>query len=255
MKIGSFARFTDRAGLRAPHAVIATQGCAWRCPGCGFPDLVDPACYGRTVAEEQVLGWLAEHRAEVAAVVLTGGEPTYQPDLPDFIEEVRELGLPVHLETNGAHPAMLQQLLYRGALARLALDLKAPLHNYGAAAGARVDVEAVRRSLWIARQAQIPVEITMTPIPGLHTTEELRELARFLKGAAKVVFYEYNPAQALRADFRLRRPYPPRPLDNMGRYFAARVKAFELRRGWPVGEEIDLAATAKAATAPALAGA
>ena len=41
---------------------------------------------------------------------VTGGEPALSPDLPEFLAEIRALGYPVKLDTNGTRPDLLKEL-------------------------------------------------------------------------------------------------------------------------------------------------
>ena len=105
-------------------AVVFTQGCNFRCPFCHnaallplTPDAVP------IISEASILQRLGARRRQLDAVVISGGEPTLQPDLESFLREVRSLALRVKLDTNGSRPDVLSELLEaRGAVARLHRD-------------------------------------------------------------------------------------------------------------------------------------
>ena len=61
----------------------------------------------------------------VHAVALTGGEPLEQPDfLKTLIEDIRHLGLPIYLETNGLSEEGAKELA--GYVDIVAMDIKLP---------------------------------------------------------------------------------------------------------------------------------
>lgn len=48
--------------------------------------------------------------SEFKFVVLTGGEPTLEPELEDLCKELQFWDIPVHIETNGTNPSKLARL-------------------------------------------------------------------------------------------------------------------------------------------------
>ncbi|MGM0551903.1 MAG: anaerobic ribonucleoside-triphosphate reductase activating protein, partial [Bacteroidota bacterium] len=106
--------------------VLFTSGCNLRCPYCHNATLLR----GENLSvypSEQVLSWLALNRQLLDAVVVSGGEPTLHKGLLPFFRNVKELGLKTKLDTNGTHPALLQQLIEQRLLDFVAMDIKAPL--------------------------------------------------------------------------------------------------------------------------------
>ena len=73
-------------------AIAFTQGCNFRCPYCHNPELVDPDLFGDCLPEEGVLSFLERRRGKLDALTISGGEPTIQLDLIDFIKRVRKIG-------------------------------------------------------------------------------------------------------------------------------------------------------------------
>ena len=86
---------------------VFTGGCNFRCPYCQNSELVlDPAAFPKR-SEEEVMTFLKRRKGILEGVCITGGEPTLQPDLPEFIRKIRELGYLVKLDTNGYRPEVL----------------------------------------------------------------------------------------------------------------------------------------------------
>jgi len=137
MLIGGLQKLTlvDYPGKVA--ATVFTCGCNFRCPFCHNPELVIPQEISRQpkISPEEVLGFLRERVGQLDGVCVTGGEPTIQDDLPDFIAKIKELGFLVKLDANGSRPAMLERLLVGGLLDYVAMDIKAPLDSLKQANG------------------------------------------------------------------------------------------------------------------------
>ncbi|MGY4706161.1 anaerobic ribonucleoside-triphosphate reductase activating protein [Candidatus Bipolaricaulota sp. J31] len=163
-------------------AVIWTVGCNLRCPFCYNPELVLPERAGTIdpLDPEGVLATLAERAGFIQGVVITGGEPTLQGDLVDFITEVKKLRLLVKLDTNGTNPGVLEELFRKALVDYVALDIKAPFERYAELTGLPREeapgvVAEVERSLEIVREMAPAYEIRTTLAPGL-TADDIREI-------------------------------------------------------------------------------
>lgn len=179
MKIGGFTRFSliDYPGHVA--AVVFTQGCNLRCPYCHNPELVYPEQYGPLVAEAEVETFLAKRRGQIEGIVISGGEPTLQPDLPAFIMKLHWYGYKVKLDTNGTNPEMLKQLLASGQLDFVAMDVKAPFAKYHTLAGVKADTSAIRESIAAIKASAVAHEFRITLDTRYLVSEDLTEIYRF----------------------------------------------------------------------------
>ncbi|MBK8189453.1 MAG: anaerobic ribonucleoside-triphosphate reductase activating protein [Vampirovibrionales bacterium] len=196
-------------------AVVFTQGCNFRCPFCHNPALalsrqsIDPA-----LTLQSVLAFLEKRRGKLDGVVICGGEPTLQPGLGRFMETVRAMGYALKLDTNGARPDVLADLLGRGLLDFVAMDVKAPLENYAAAAGlAHVDTEAIARSIELIRASGVAHEFRTTVVQPLHTPEDLYAMGRLTQGAQRYVLQRFKPGDLVDPDFaRIAQGFPEQAL-------------------------------------------
>lgn len=182
MKILGFQKTTllDFPGKVA--ATVFVGGCNFRCPFCHNRDLVlgDASAY----SEEEILSYLNKRRGVLDGVCITGGEPTLQSDLEEFIRKVKELGLLVKLDTNGYRPEVLLNLLKKNLLDYVAMDVKASAENYGNVTGtANVDMDKINESIQLLKKAGIPYEFRTTVVKGLHTKEEFHKIGELLQGA------------------------------------------------------------------------
>ena len=106
-------------------ATVFTGGCNFRCPFCHNGELVlDPGCQP-LIPEEEVLSYLKKRQGILQGVCVTGGEPTLQKDLKDFLRKIKELGYPIKLDTNGYMPGVLWDLMQEKLIDYVAMDIKA----------------------------------------------------------------------------------------------------------------------------------
>ncbi|MCS7240215.1 MAG: anaerobic ribonucleoside-triphosphate reductase activating protein [Candidatus Bipolaricaulota bacterium] len=176
-------------------ALVFFGGCNLRCPFCYNAELVLPELLENLspLSLEEVLNQLAERVGFLDGVVITGGEPTLSPSLPDFVRRLKNLGFLVKLDTNGTNPAVLADLLATGLLDYVALDFKAPLARYGEYTGlaeaGRV-VEAVCRSFQLIAEKAPDYEVRTTVAPGL-TAQDLLQIAQEISGAKRYVLQPF----------------------------------------------------------------
>ncbi len=114
---------------------VFTARCPWRCPFCHNASLVLEPESQPTIPEEELFSFLARRKGLLDGVAVTGGEPTLQRDLPDFLRKIKSLGFAVKLDTNGTNPAMLRAILDEGLADYVAMDIKAGRENYSAVTG------------------------------------------------------------------------------------------------------------------------
>lgn len=170
-------------------ATIFTGGCNFRCPFCHNSGLVQDPFKEGMVPEDEVLAFLDKRKKILKGVCITGGEPTLQPDLPDFIGKVRKMGYRVKLDTNGYRPEVLRELLESGLLDYAAMDIKNCPEKYGAAAGLILSGNAggfelgkIEESIKLLLDGQIDYEFRTTVVKELHTVEDIAAIGAWVKG-------------------------------------------------------------------------
>ena len=101
------ASFLDWEGHVA--AVIFMSGCNFKCPWCHNSDLV----FNKTtpIKVTEIIEDIKRRKLFLDGVVISGGEPTCSLGLISMIREMKKIGLPIKLDTNGSHPEVLKRLL------------------------------------------------------------------------------------------------------------------------------------------------
>ena len=171
---------------------LFTPGCNLDCFFCHNRGLLNPSRNTPVIEQTSLFDWLSRRKGFLDGVVITGGEPTLQPDLPLFIERVRQLGYPVKLDTNGTRPAVLASLLNAELLDYVAMDVKGPRQKYNEICGVPVDEGAIDASIRHLRRGTVDYEFRTTCVPQL-TADDLVAVALRVSGARRFVLQQYRP--------------------------------------------------------------
>ena len=204
MLLGGFQPLTliDFPGQVA--CVVFTQGCNLRCGYCHNPGLLarQVSKEAAAPAERQVFGFLEQRHGLLDGVVISGGEPTIQEDLIEFLCHVRELGFLTKLDTNGTRPAVLREALERGLLDYVAMDVKHDPARYAEIAGVSVDPSDLAASRNLILNSGVDHEFRTTIVPQIHDESAMAEIARFCAGASRFVLQGVLPRHAMEPSFR-----------------------------------------------------
>ncbi len=188
MNIGGFVKnsFVDYPGNIA--AVIFTVGCNMKCWYCHNKHLLG---YSNKQAEIEILDFLSSHSGFLDGVVISGGEPTLQPDLKEFILKIREFGLKIKLDTNGTDFDTLKDLVDNKLIDYVAMDIKAPLDKYEMITKTKDDMISIKNSIDYLLSDVVDYEFRTTYSPDL-TKEDIEEIAKTIAGAKRYAIQRYR---------------------------------------------------------------
>lgn len=177
-------------------ATIFLGSCNFRCPFCHNSSLVLHASREPEISREEVLSFLKKRKGILEGVCITGGEPTLSPELGDFLQEIRDLGYPVKLDTNGSRPETLKELVSKGVVDKIAMDIKACPENYGNLAGLLYpDLDSIGKSVDFLMEGHVDYEFRTTVVKELHTEKDFREIGQWLKGAKAYYLQAYKDSE------------------------------------------------------------
>jgi pyruvate formate lyase activating enzyme len=178
-------------------SVVFLPGCNFNCPYCSNWILVHEPETLPVINLNTIDNFLSGRKDFIDGVVITGGEPTLHPWLPELAKHFKSLGLLVKLDTNGSNPEVLSALLAQNLLDYIAMDIKAPFNEkYQEAVGANVDIQKIRESICLIIASGIDHEFRTTVIPGLIGEKEIESMAKELSGAKKYVLQWFVPQHA-----------------------------------------------------------
>ncbi|MDD3487058.1 MAG: anaerobic ribonucleoside-triphosphate reductase activating protein [Candidatus Moranbacteria bacterium] len=193
MTLGGLQKLTliDYPGHIA--ATVFTAGCNFRCPFCHNPELVSGIKYDvSSVLVDDFFKFLNGREGKLEGVCITGGEPTIQPDIADFIRKIKNLGFKVKLDTNGTRPDVLRTLFSEKLVDFAAMDIKNTPEKYEKTTNASLDIERIKLSVNLIQNSGADYEFRTTVVPGLHEETDFKEIGRWLKGAKKYVLQEFE---------------------------------------------------------------
>jgi pyruvate formate lyase activating enzyme len=233
MIISGIQKFTllDFPGRTA--CIVFTGGCNLRCRFCHNPEFVLPEALAALrksfIPEVAVLNFLRERRGLLDGVVITGGEPTVNPDLGEFIRAVRSLGFAVKLDTNGNRPEALRSLLEAGLLDYVAMDMKTSGERYRELAGETADSEAIRESTALLINGTVEYEFRTTLIKEHHDSTTLEKLRASLLGAKRLALQNFRNGITLDPLFRNHHGFSVEHLEELRTFFQATIPEVILR--------------------------
>lgn len=202
MKIGGFLPTTLLDYPEKLACTVFTYGCNFRCPFCqngslvlGTPSGVSDAS---TYRSSDILERIEKRKNILEGVCITGGEPTLQKDLSDFLREIKNLGLLVKLDTNGSRPDVVKSLYQEGLIDYVAMDVKSSKENYPAVSGiSKLSIVAIEESVEFLMHSGIAYEFRTTLVKGLHTYADMEAIAAWLNGAEKYYLQSYEDSEQI----------------------------------------------------------
>ena len=209
MRIGGFQSFSlsDYPGMTA--AIVFTQGCNFRCPFCHNGSLIPMVDEReRLIPTSRIFRHLRERVGMLDGVVVTGGEPTLQPDLPQFLRRIRDMGYAVKLDTNGSRPRVLRRLIAGSLVDYVAMDIKAPMNRYDILTGVDAPARAVRASIKLIARSGVQHEFRTTVVEPLLSDADIASIGGMIPAGSPHTLQEFNPEHAFDPALRTFVPAP-----------------------------------------------
>lgn len=166
--------------------VLFFTGCNLRCKFCFNGPLLD-FDEQHLVDLERVFEELDTHRYLVDGILVTGGEPTLQPEALHAIGEwTHNHNLKFGLMTNGTKPSVLQELIDANLLDYVAVDIKTSPNEKEYAHITQTDHEifpAINETIALLKSSKINYEFRTTLVPSL--IDKIPQLEKILKWIGK----------------------------------------------------------------------
>ena len=172
--------------------VVFTQGCNMNCFYCHNKELIPCHSDKELIQEKEIFQFLEKRMKYLDAVVISGGEPTMQQGLEEFIKNIKKMGFKVKLDTNGSNPHIIENLVSKKLIDYVAMDIKAPITRYKEFCGSEnILVESLKRTIKFLLKNYVGYEFRTTFAPGLKF-KDIFDIALSIKGAELYVIQKCN---------------------------------------------------------------
>ena len=176
---------------------------------CYVPHLVLPEEIKKQkeISQRKIFSFLKEREKFLEAVAITGGEPTLNKDLPDFISKIKKMGYLIELETNGTNPKMLNRLIEEKLIDYVAMDIKHRLDDFnkykkitGGVLTKKI-FENIKQSVKILLLGKTDYEFRTTIMKEFHKKEDILAICKEIQGAKKYFLQNYQKNHTLSGNF------------------------------------------------------
>ncbi len=219
--------------------VVFLAGCNFRCPWCYSAELVLPLKIAKQprIQEEEFFNFLKQRQGQLDGVVICGGEPTINKDLPRFIEKIKHLGFLVKLDTNGSNPTMLKELVEARLVDYVAMDIKTSQNSklkgqnsYESIMIEGITLSHIEESVNFLKEGRVDFEFRTTCVPGIHTKQEFIDMAKWI-GGPNIKYYLQNfvAQKTIDAEFEKVAPFEKEFLEEVVKEISPYFKDCQLR--------------------------
>lgn len=177
-------------------AIVFTKGCNFRCGYCHNPELIEFSKES-DYHTESFFEFLKTRLNKLDGVVITGGEPTLQSGLYDFVKRIKSMGFEVKLDTNGTNPQVLKKLISDNLLDYIAMDIKAPVGKYEEITQVNVNIQSVLESIKLIMDSGVDYEFRTTVIKLQLSVGDFDEIGNMIQGAKRYYLQKFIPSKCL----------------------------------------------------------
>lgn len=196
MRISGLQKLTLLDYPEKVACTVFTFGCNFRCPFCHNAGLVVGE-QPEEIKEDDFFAYLDKRKGVLDGVAITGGEPTLQKDLIPFIKRIKGKGLAVKLDTNGARPEVIKDILDQGIVDYFAMDVKNGPKKYAATAGVDIDLNKIKESIALLIERAPDYEFRTTVVKGFHEKGDFEEIGKMIAGAKKYFLQKFTDSGAI----------------------------------------------------------
>jgi len=188
-------------------------GCNLRCCFCHNADLVTGVEKLSDVSWEKVEKHLIDKKEWLDGCVVSGGEPCVDSGLKSLLSQIKKLGYPIKLDTNGTLPRVLSQLIKDELVDYIAMDFKTRFEKYPDLAQTLLDADCIRKSAELVtdavREGAIAAEFRTTVVPGYVDEEDVLEIAAYLGRIGAPVYFlqQFEPKHVMEPELSTKKPY------------------------------------------------
>ncbi|BBF44655.1 ribonucleotide reductase of class III (anaerobic), activating protein [Lachnospiraceae bacterium KM106-2] len=196
MQICGFVKTTllDYPGHLA--STVFLGGCNFKCPYCHNSKLLSIPSPESSYSRSEILIHLKKRQNILEGVCISGGEPTLQSELSEFLTDIKSLGYKIKLDTNGYHPLVIQNLLQDHLLDYIAMDIKNSKEQYAHTIGLpSIDITKIEQSVNLIMSSSISYEFRTTLVREFHHSDDIYSIGEWLAGANAYYLQNYKESE------------------------------------------------------------
>lgn len=178
--------------------VLFVSGCNFHCPYCHNSELALNRCPpDATLALDRTLAFLNERKGFLDGVVISGGEPTLHPALFSVCREIKQLGYPIKLDTNGSRPHTIAALLEANLVDYIAMDIKTLPERYEPIIRPHAASSSIVSSIQLIKSSGMAHEFRTTCISPLVDLAVIEQIAQLIQGADLYALQQFHTTGVL----------------------------------------------------------
>ena len=193
--------------------VIFTGGCNFRCLYCHNSSIVNNV--GDKIGTKEIISFLKSREKFIDALCISGGEPTIQKGLYNFICKVKKEGFNIKLDTNGTNPDLLKRLIDEKLIDYIAMDIKAPPDKYSLITQTPVVLGDIQKSIDILLENKVDYEFRTTICRELLSAEDIRIISEEIKGCSTYILQNFKDGETVLAGQNKFTPYSDEELEEI----------------------------------------
>jgi pyruvate formate lyase activating enzyme len=214
--------------------IVFLAGCNFRCPWCYSSELVLPLKIIKQprFSEKEIFDFLEQRKGLLEGVVICGGEPTINKELPQFLEKIKALGYSVKLDTNGSNPKVIKELAGAKLIDYVAMDIKASPENpaYKNLMIDGITLDDIKESVEFLKSGKLDFEFRTTVVNTIHKKEEFLKIAEWIGGKnIKYYLQNFRAEKTIDPEFEKIEPFKISFLEEIAKEISPYFKFCQLR--------------------------
>lgn len=109
------------------------------------------------------------------------------------------------------------------------MDIKTSLKKYYIAAGTGINEDLIKASIDMILNSQKKYEFRTTAVPGIVTSEDIREIGALVNGAKKYALQQFRSEKVLSDELTSLKPYKPEEIKKFKDILLQFVEEVEIR--------------------------
>lgn len=184
--------------------IVFNGGCNLNCGYCH--NYTQAVCSQPIMTFNDLVYFLQDKVNKLDGVVISGGEALvhYGEDFIEELEKIKSMGFLIKLDTNGMYPYSLRDLIHRGLIDYVAMDIKGSLSEYTKIIGINEvnrisDVPmSIKESISIIMNSDIDYEFRTTVIHPTHNDETFYDIRKRINGAKRYYLQQFKSTSLVR---------------------------------------------------------